>query len=194
MNFYEFLGVPAHATESEIKKAFRDKAKKTHPDYNKKNTAFYEMVELNLIHDTLLNPTKRAEYDQALHQGIAGTTIEYSAKKPAAHMRSIFKVMRELFTYRCRICGIEMSSTWQGYCLYHFLEVSGQLNSPDHTFQYQGYTFRWAPPVDETPNRDKTKHSLLPTKFELILFLLTILVVVVILFIYIRYYWLLPAR
>ena len=39
MNPYVVLGIPADSSESEIKSAFRDKAKKYHPDKNKNKKA-----------------------------------------------------------------------------------------------------------------------------------------------------------
>jgi curved DNA-binding protein CbpA len=141
MNFYESLGVKPSATASEIHAAYRKKAKQIHPDYNHKDSAFYEMVELNLIRDTLLNPEKRRQYDaQTNHQNPV-----HLAQDPPAR-KNLVQHVRDFFSYRCRTCGLKMSSTWQGYCLYHFLEVSGQLDNPDQTFIYQGITYTWQAP------------------------------------------------
>lgn len=192
MNFYEYLGIKPSATETDIKKAFREKAKKTHPDYNKKNTAFYEMVELNLIRDTLLNPERRKKYDIALQAGKAGTTIEKPSTKQGSRLYSLYTAMKDLFIYRCRICGLEMSSTWQGYCLYHFLEVSGQLNNPDHTFHYHGYTFHWTPPEQEKRQNTHRKAPK-PSKAELLFFFLSIATTILILIAFTRMY-LLPSQ
>lgn len=149
MNFYESLGVKPSATTSEIHAAYRRKAKQIHPDYNHKNSAFYEMVELNLIRDTLLNPEKRRQYDTQAYQQ---DPVHLGEDLPA--QQNLVQHVRDFFTYRCRTCGQKMSSTWQGYCLFHFLEVSGQLANPDQTFIYHGVTYTW-----HAPNTSEDKHQ-----------------------------------
>jgi hypothetical protein len=55
-NFYEVLGLPKTATQDEIKKAYRDLAKKHHPDLNPGNKAQYvfdqeDIARIQLIWD-----------------------------------------------------------------------------------------------------------------------------------------------
>lgn len=63
-DLYEILGVSKDASESEIKKAFRKKARELHPDVNKSANAEEEFKELNEAYDVLSDSKKRAQYDR----------------------------------------------------------------------------------------------------------------------------------
>ena len=59
-NYYEVLGVDEKATSAEITKAFKDLAKKHHPDRGGDEAKF---KEINEAHDTLKSSQKRHDYD-----------------------------------------------------------------------------------------------------------------------------------
>lgn len=61
-NHYETLGVPKNADKATIKKAYRRKAAKAHPD--RPGGSHHQMVALTRAHDTLTDDAKRARYDQ----------------------------------------------------------------------------------------------------------------------------------
>ena len=65
-DYYEVLGLQKGASESDIKKAYRQMAKKYHPDNNPGNEkqAEEKMKEVNEAYEILSNPDKKAAYDQ----------------------------------------------------------------------------------------------------------------------------------
>ncbi len=63
-DYYEILGLTKGATDEEIKKAYRNKAKTMHPDAGGSEELFQELNEANEI---LSDADKRAKYDQFGH-------------------------------------------------------------------------------------------------------------------------------
>lgn len=62
-NYYEIIGVENDASPEEIKKKFRELAKKTHPDKTKEDSE-KEMAELNKAYEILSDKESREKYDR----------------------------------------------------------------------------------------------------------------------------------
>lgn len=65
--YYELLEVPKDATTEQIKKAFRKKALKEHPDKGGDPAKFKHLKE---AYDTLTDPEKRQLYDEYGEEGV----------------------------------------------------------------------------------------------------------------------------
>ena len=64
-DYYKILGVNKNSTKEEIKKAYKNLAKKHHPDLNKENPESAEKFkEINEAAAVLGDDEKRAQYDQ----------------------------------------------------------------------------------------------------------------------------------
>jgi molecular chaperone DnaJ len=70
-DYYELLGVPRNASDSEIKKSFRRLAMKYHPDRNKDNPEAEEKFKkIKEAYEVLSDAKKRSAYDQFGHAGV----------------------------------------------------------------------------------------------------------------------------
>ena len=88
MDYYSSLGLQKGASASEIKKAFRKKAMKFHPDKNPGNKqAEAKFKEINEAYEVLSDPEKKEKYDRF---GSAGLNQQHH---PSGNASDIFEEM-----------------------------------------------------------------------------------------------------
>src|SRR3990167_11073716 len=66
-DYYETLGVSKGAADAQIKSAYRNLARKHHPDVDKADGAEKKVKEINEAYQVLSAPQKKAAYDQYCH-------------------------------------------------------------------------------------------------------------------------------
>jgi curved DNA-binding protein len=111
-DYYKVLGVERTASADEIKKAYRQFARKYHPDLNKEAGAEARFKEINEANDVLSDPEKRKAYDElgmAYAQGQQfrpppnwGETHEFHANTGRASAQGFSDFFEELFGGRMR--------------------------------------------------------------------------------------------
>ncbi len=70
-DYYEVLGIQKGASEDEIKKAYKKKAREFHPDLHPDDpTCEDKMKEVNEAFEVLSDPEKKQRYDQFGHAGV----------------------------------------------------------------------------------------------------------------------------
>jgi molecular chaperone DnaJ len=72
-DYYEVLGVAKDADDAAIKKAYREIAKKYHPDINPSAEAAEIFKEASEAYSVLSDKEKRAQYDQFGHAAFDGS-------------------------------------------------------------------------------------------------------------------------
>jgi curved DNA-binding protein CbpA len=99
-NYYEILGIGRSASADDIKKAFREKAKRLHPDlagkHGQGHDAEGEMRRLITAYEALSNEERRYEYDRAYFRFIKKDAFDYrtwlqeQGDDPASQAKLVF--------------------------------------------------------------------------------------------------------
>ena len=87
-NYYDILGVTEDASKDTIRKAFKEIAKKEHPDRGGDESKF---KEANEAYDTLKDSKKRQEYDTIRKFGQPGTGGNFSFRSGDFFGENIFE-------------------------------------------------------------------------------------------------------
>ncbi len=93
--YYDILGVSRDASEHDIKKAFRRKARELHPDVNKAPDAEEQFKQLNEAYDCLSDPNKKRMYDQF---GTPDAAQGFGGGYQSVNMEDIFGGMGDIFS------------------------------------------------------------------------------------------------
>ncbi|KAA8914525.1 hypothetical protein FN846DRAFT_563894 [Sphaerosporella brunnea] len=90
IDYYKILGLGRHATDEEIKRAFRKLARDTHPDKNPNDpTAKERFQDLQRAYDTLKDNLERSKYDEDNpYHGLDGAQRSQAHRTPASGARS----------------------------------------------------------------------------------------------------------
>ncbi len=97
MNYYDILGVGVDADTDSIKRAFRCRAKRLHPDINRASCANSDFQLVNEAYQVLRNAEKRRMYDLRLARGIYGGRVYY---RPGATYSESARHARHAYAYK----------------------------------------------------------------------------------------------
>jgi curved DNA-binding protein len=75
-DYYATLGVDRAATHAEIKRAYRKLARRYHPDVSREADAEARFKEVAEAHEALIDPERRAAYDEAARRHASGQPFE----------------------------------------------------------------------------------------------------------------------
>lgn len=96
-DYYDVMGVARGASPDEIKKAYRQLARKYHPDVSKEPEAEAKFKEINEAYEVLSDEQKRGMYDRFGHAGMGGVGPGFSGFQDFGGFRDPFEIFEEVF-------------------------------------------------------------------------------------------------
>lgn len=107
-DYYEILGVARDATREQITKAYRDLARRLHPDKNPSPDAHDQFIRVKQAYETLADPRKRQLYDRLGERGAAMADMDFS-NVSYADLTQSFAAMSAIACVLCTlalVCGV----------------------------------------------------------------------------------------
>lgn len=93
---YEILEIPVNASSSQIKEAFRKKAKATHPDLNSNDARAHEkFIEVSNSYSILSNPHLKRKLDEKINSFDSYDSTDYSYE-PEINTSDLSDMIRSL--------------------------------------------------------------------------------------------------
>lgn len=86
-DYYEVLGLPPTATDEQIRRRFRELARKYHPDVNRSPDAEHRFKEITEAYRVLSSPSQRADYDMMRRSAQSARTGSNGFTSPPPHAR-----------------------------------------------------------------------------------------------------------
>lgn len=91
-DYYDVLGVAPDAGAAEIKRAYRQLAKRYHPDITGEDRAA-TFLEVSRAYDVLRDPARRRTYDATLREAAQGTRVNWLQDEIAIDFPSVASVL-----------------------------------------------------------------------------------------------------
>ena len=98
-SYYDTLGVPKNASQEEIKKAYRNLAKKYHPDVCKEPGAEEKFKNINEAYSVLSDESKRRQYDQLGHENFTNASKGNYSGAGGAGFNADFSGFGDIFDF-----------------------------------------------------------------------------------------------
>jgi len=122
LDAYRELGLAPNASQEEIRRAYRQLARRYHPDHapeGKRQEYEEKMKRVNAAYALLGDPQRRAEYDRLRHNGTTPNPVSASQSSPPSSPRDPYFQMRR--GYQQRLYRVQINT--------HQLPVWAQLLS-----------------------------------------------------------------
>lgn len=150
---YTTLGVEMNATEQEIKKAFRNKVKKYHPDINPTKEAEEEIRKITEAYEVLSDVEKRKSYDEELKRDNrihfeeqpsstqSNPYTSYSKERDESDfedwIKIYLKILRSMDKKNTDKHGIfKEENITSDYMTYHFVDSSNKLFNAQSQYSF----------------------------------------------------------
>lgn len=101
-SYYEVLGVGPNAEAETLRKAYRRLARKHHPDVSTDPRAHENMARINAAFETLIDPSKRTEYDAML----AGGTFTEPVREATPQRPVVVRLLQRLKGHKTPVYAV----------------------------------------------------------------------------------------